>query len=163
MKVIFFFIGIISWPLTSFSTNTLIGSWRECSVSGASSFERIFIFKSDNTLEERILVRKGREICSGPKVYLDMRRFYKIKIQTDNLTLSHKKDVFTALDEEEALSLSKKSFCGINNWKVGEPNHCPEEEEEMSQDEVNKFEVHGTVLILTEPNEMKVYKFNKMK
>jgi hypothetical protein len=163
LKVIFFFIGIISWPLTSFSTNNLIGSWRECSISGATSFERIFIFKSDNILEERIFVRKGKAKCIGPQIYLDIRRFYQIKIKSDNLTLSHKKDVFMVLDEEEAISLSKKRFCGINHWKVGEPNNCPEDEEEISEDEVNKFEIHGPTLLLTEPNEMKVYKFSKMK
>ena len=162
LRIFFLIIGIISWPLTSFSTNGLIGKWRECSISGSTSFERIYIFKTDNTLEERILVRKGSAKCQGPKAYLDMKRFYQIKIQDSKLTLSHKKDVFTALDEEEAISLSKKTFCGINHWRVGESNNCPEEEEIMSEDEVNKFEVHGKSLFVTEPNEMKVYKFEKI-
>lgn len=163
MKVFFLIIGIISWPLTSFSTNGLIGSWRECSTSGATSFERIYLFKSDNTLEETILVRKSEDKCSGTKIYMELKRFYKIKIQKDNLTLSHTRDMFTVLDEEEAERQSKKKFCGINLWKVGESNNCPEEEEAMSEDEVNKFEVYAKTLILTEPNEMKVYKFEKVK
>ena len=161
MRLILLFLTFFSFSNVTYSKNPLIGTWRECSLGGDTSFERFFEFTSDNKLTEKILIRSSGNDCKKGVVQMELKRFYKIEVGKNKFSLNHIQDSFLVLDESEAQRLSKIKFCGIENWKVGEINSCPDEVELMEDTQINKFEIFGSTLIITEPNELKVYKFNK--
>jgi hypothetical protein len=159
MKLLLILSTFFILPFKSHANEALKGNWVECSRQNGNAYTR-FMMIDDNKMTEKILVRKEKDGCESGKVLIELNRVFSLKAVGNKITFSLTKDEFVMLDEEEARRLSEKNFCGISDWRVGEVNGCPDEEDIVS--ETQTFEVVGDVLLLTEQEELKVYKFKKV-